>query len=354
MFSFKKEYKPVIGVDISRASVKLIELGRSGGKYQVKSHAVERLPEDVKGDKALAEGTEAVGNAIARALKKSGSRVKHGAVAVPGTAAITRVISMPAGLSEDEMESQIQLEADQYIPFPVEEVNMDFEVLGMTEGSDTQVDVLLAASKGENVDFRVEALEIGGLEAKVVDIEAFALENSIALIAQEIFGGGEDQIIAVADIGSAMTSFSVLDSLKIVYSRDQEFGGNQLTEDIQRRYGLSLEEANVAQKQGGLPDNYEQEVLRPFMTLLAQEVSRAQQFFFSSGSIDHIDRLLLAGGCAAIPNLGEVVQTEVGLPTEVCNPFINMRIASGVSGQALKQDAPALMVACGLALRGFD
>ena len=354
MFSFKKDYKPIIGVDISTTSVKLIELDRSGKKYQVKSHAVEPLPAGTTGEKALTENTEVVGQVIAKAVKKSGSRTKHGVVAVPGTAAITRVIPMPAGLSDDEMEEQIKLGADQYIPFPLEEVNMDFEVMGITEGTDDQVDVLIAASKSENVDFRVAALEAGGLEAKIVDIEAFALEASVSLIASEIFGGGEDQVIAVADIGSMMTSFSVLEGLQIVYSREQDFGGSQLTEEIQNHYGLSFEEAGLAKKQGGLPDNYEPEILQPFMTSLAQEISRAQQFFFSSGSINHIDRLLLAGGCAALTNIHEVVQAEVEIPTEVCNPFANMRINSGVSNQALKKDAPALMVSCGLALRGFD
>jgi type IV pilus assembly protein PilM len=296
-----------------------------------------------------------VGEAIGRAVKKSGSRVKYGAAAVAGSAVITKVIIMPAGLSDDDMESQIQLEADQYTPFPLEEVSMDFEVLGPTEGNEGQVNVLLAASRSENVDLRVAALEAGGLDAKVVDVEAFALENTVAMMTYDLFGSGrEDQIIAVADVGSAVMTFSVLENLKIVYSREQAFGGAQLTEDIERRYGLSYEEAVLAKKQGGLPDNYGPEVLEPFKASMAQQISRAQQFFFSSSPIAQIDHLILAGGCASIAGIADIVEAAVGIKTTIANPFANMTLSSRVPAQALSNDAPSLLVSCGLALRSFD
>lgn len=351
---FKKKSTPLLGIDISASAIKLIELSeRSGGKYRIESYAVEPLPANSVVEKNIADA-DAVGEAIGRAVKKSGSRTKHGAAAVSGSAVITKVITMSAGLSDEDMESQIQLEADQYIPFPLEEVSMDFEILGPTEGNEEQVDVLLAASRSENVDLRIAALEVGGLEAKVVDVEAFALENAVAMMARELFGGGAGQIIAVADVGSAATTFSVLENLKIVYSREQAFGGAQLTEDIQRRYGLSYEEAGLAKKQGGLPDNYGPEVLEPFKESMAQQISRAQQFFFSSSSIAQIDRLILAGGCASIEGISEIIETAVGIPTVIANPFANMSLASRVPAQALNNDAPSLMVSCGLALRSFD
>lgn len=353
MFPFKKKSTPLLGIDISATAIKLLELSKSGGKYRIESYSVEPLPANSVVEKNIAD-TDAVGEAIGRAVKKSGSRTKDGAAAVAGSAVITKIIRMPAELSDDDMESQIQLEADQYIPFPLEEVSMDFEVLGPTEGSEGQVDVLLAASRSENVDLRIAALEVGGLEAKVVDVEAFALENTVSMMAQELFGGGEDQIIAVADVGSAVTTFSVLENLKIVYSREQAFGGAQLTEDIQRRYGLSYEEAGLAKKQGGLPDNYEPEVLQPFKESMAQQISRAQQFFFSSSSIAHIDHLILAGGCASITGIKEIVEAAVGVPTTIANPFASMSLSSKVPAQALSNDAPSLMVSCGLALRSFD
>ena len=349
----KKKSKPLLGIDITATAIKLLELSKSGGKYRIESYSVEPLPANSVVEKNIADA-DAVGEAIGRAVKKSGSRIKGGAAAVAGSAVITKVITMPADISEDDMESQIQLEADQYIPFPLEEVNMDFEIMGPTEGSEGQVNVLLAASRSENVDLRIAALEVGGLEAKVVDVEAFALENTVAMMAGDLFSGGEDKVIAVADVGSAVTTFSVLENLKIVYSREQAFGGAQLTEDIQRRYGLSYEEAGLAKKQGGLPDNYEPEVLEPFKESMAQQISRAQQFFFSSSSIAQIDHLILAGGCASIDGIADIVEAAVGIPTIVANPFANMTLSSRIPAQALSNDAPSLMVSCGLALRSFD
>jgi len=350
---FKKKSKPVLGIDITATAIKLLELSKSGGKYRIESYSVEPLPANSVVEKNIADA-DAVGEAIGRAVKKSGSRIKDGAAAVAGSAVITKIITMPADISDDDMESQIQLEADQYIPFPLEEVNMDFEILGPTEGSEGQVNVLLAASRSENVDLRIAALEVGGLEAKVVDVEAFALENTVAMMAGDLFSGGEDLVIAVADVGSAVTTFSVLENLKIIYSREQSFGGAQLTEDIQRRYGLSYEEAGLAKKQGGLPDNYGPEVLEPFKESMAQQIGRAQQFFFSSSSIAQIDHLILAGGCASIDGIAEIVEAGVGVPTIIANPFANMTLSSRIPVQALSNDAPALMVSCGLALRSFD
>lgn len=352
MFPFRKKTTPVLGIDISATAIKLLELNRSGSKYRVESYSVEPLPANSVVDKNIAD-EQAVGEAIGRAYKKSGSKIKDVAVAVAGSSVITKIINMPANLSDDDMESQIQLEADQYIPFSLDEVSLDFEVMGAAEGNPDQVDVLLAASRSDNIDMRVAAIQIGGLNAKIVDVEAFALENTMGMMADDLFGGADGQTIAIADVGSAVTTFSVLENGRIIYSREQGFGGAQLTEEIQRRYGLSYEEAGLAKRQGGLPDNYEPEVLNPFKQSMGQQISRAQQFFFSSSQIASLDHLVLAGGCASIPGISEEVENMVGVPTIVANPFANMAVASRVPAQSLSNDSPALMVACGLALRSF-
>lgn len=353
MLPFKKKSTPIVGVDISASAIKLLELSRSGGRYRVESFAVEPLPANSVVDKNITD-LDAVGEAIGRALKKSGSKTKFAAAAVAGSAVITKIINMPANLTDADLESQLQVEADQYIPFPLEEVALDFEVIGPSEDNPERVDVLLAASRSDNVDVRVGALEIGGLTAKVIDIEAFALENTIAMLASNQIEDAASKIIAVADIGSTVTTFSVLENLKIIYSREQQFGGAQLTEDIQRRYGLSYEEAGLAKRQGGLPENYVPEVLEPFKDAIGQQISRAQQFFFSSSSIANIDHLILAGGCSSIEGLAELIESKLDVPTIVANPFSNMSVSSKVPIQALANDAPALMVACGLALRSFE
>jgi len=344
---------PLIGLDISSTAVKLLELSQHGGRYRVESYAVEPLPANSVVEKNIAD-VEAVGESIRRAVKRSGTKIKTAAVAVAGSSVITKVISMSSALKDDEMESQIDLEADQYIPYPLDEVRMDFEVLGPSEKNPEMVDVLLAASRSENVETRISALEIGGMAPKVVDVEAYALENSFALLAEQLPDGGYDQTIAVIDVGATMTTLNVLHDRKIIYTREQVFGGKQLTEEIMRRYGLSYEEAGMAKRQGGLPDNYVPEVLDPFKEAMTQQVSRSLQFFFSSSQYNSVDQIILAGGSASIPGIDELIEDKIGTATSIANPFASMSLAPRVKPQTLSNDAPALMIACGLALRSFD
>jgi len=351
LFAHKKP--PLIGLDISSTSVKLLELTHQGDGYRVEAYAAEPLPPNSVVEKNITD-VEAVGEAIRRVAKRSGSRTKFASVAVAGSSVITKVITMPAALSEEEMESQIELEADQYIPYSLEEVNLDFEILGTSEDNPDTVDVLLAASRSENVDSRVAAVELGGLTARVVDIEAYTLENAFGLISSQIPGGTDNKTVAVIDVGATMTTLSVLHDGKIIYTRDQVFGGKQLTEEIQRRYGLSYEEAGMAKRQGGLPDNYVPEVLDPFKDAMAQQVSRSLQFFFSSSQHNSVSHIVLAGGSASIPGVDELIEERVGTGTSIANPFTSMSLVSKVKAQALSNDAPALMIACGLALRSFD
>ena len=350
---FGNRHISLLGLDISSAAVKLLEIGKSGDRYRVEAYAVEPLPPNSVVEKAITDEA-AVGEAIRRAVSRSGTRLKHAAVAVAGSAVITKVIPMPADLPDEDMESQLQLEADQYIPYPLEEVNLDFQVMGRSETDPTKVDVLLAASRSENVDVRVAAAELGGLTVKIVDVEAFAMENAFALLAEDMPDGGADRTIALVDIGATMTTLSVLHDLKIIYAREQVFGGRQLTEEIQRRYGLSYEEAGLAKRQGGLPDNYVPEVLDPFKEAMSQQVSRSLQFFYSSSQYGHVDHILLAGGCASIAGADRVIAERTGVPVTIANPFARMSTSSRVRSSSLANDAPALMIATGLALRSFD
>ena len=350
---FKKRKPPVLGVDISSSAVKLLELSLQPTGYRVENYAVEALPPESVVEKNISN-VEAVGEAVRRAMKRSGTRAKHAAVAVSGSAVITKVISMPSSLNDDDMEVQIQLEADQYIPYPLEEVNMDFEVLGPSEKNPSMVDVLLAASRSENVDMRVAALEIAGLTPRVVDVEAYAMESSFALLAPQLPDNYTDMTIAVIDIGATMTTLNVMHNNQIIYTREQVFGGKQLTEEIQRRYGLTYEEAGMAKRQGGLPDNYIPEVLHPFKEAMIQQASRSLQFFFSSSHYNNVDYVVLAGGCASISGVEEMLENHLGTPAAIANPFASMSLASRVKAQALSNDSPSLMIACGLAMRSFD
>jgi len=350
---FGKKNDTLLGIDISSSSVKLLELSRSGDKYRVESYAVEPLPENSVVEKNINDA-ELVGEVVKKVLAKSRTNTRLAAVAVAGSAVITKTIQMGAGLNDQDLENQITVEADQYIPYPLDEVSIDFEVLGESETGTDQVDVLLAACRKENVELREDALEIGGLNARVVDIEAYAIERSFGLIDAQEGSNGEEQTIAIVDLGSTMTTLSVLADSKTIYTREQLFGGRQLTEEIQRRYGLSVEEAGLAKKQGGLPDDYEREVLGPFKDAVVQQVARSLQFFFSSSQYNEVDYVVLAGGVASINGIVELVQEKIGLKTIVANPFVEMTLSSKVNASALSNDAPSLMIACGLAMRSFD
>lgn len=350
---FGKKQETLLGVDISSSSVKLLELSRAGDKYRVESYAVEPLPVNTVVEKNIND-EQAVGEIIKKVVSKSRTSARMASVAVAGSAVITKTIQMSADLNEQELEDQISVEADQYIPYPLDEVAIDFEVLGESETNSEQVDVLLAACRKENVERREDSLEIGGLTSKVVDVEAYAVERAFELIRDQIDHDEEELTVAIVDVGSTMTTLSVLADEKTIYTREQLFGGKQLTEEIQRRYGLSVEEAGLAKKQGGLPDDYEREVLMPFKDAVAQQVARSLQFFFSSSQYNEVDCVVLAGGVASTPDIAQLVQDKVGVQTVVANPFANMSVSSRVNASALSNDAPSLMIACGLAMRSFD
>jgi len=343
---------PLVGVDISSTAVKLLQLSRVGNRYRVEHYAVEPLPPNAVVEKNIVE-VEAVGEAIRRAVTRAGTKVKHAAAAVAGSAVITKIIPMPADLDESDLEAQVELEAVNYIPYPIEEVNLDFEVLGPMPNNPEMVQVLLAASRSENVELRQSALELGGLTARVMDVEAFAVENAFALIADEL-PIPQDGVVALVDIGATMTTLNVLRSQRSIYTREQVFGGKQLTDEVMRRYGLTYEEAGLAKRQGGLPESYEVEVLEPFKEATVQQISRLLQFFYAGSEFNRVDQIVLAGGCAALSGLPEMVEEQLGVPTVVANPLSQMTLGPRVQAHALAQDAPALMIATGLALRSFD
>ena len=354
MFQFSRKHRPLLGLDITTSSIKLIELSMSGGQYRVESYAAEATPQNAINEKAIVDA-DAVGEAINRALKRAGAASREVAIAISGDAAITKVIQMPRSLKESELEAQVELQADQYIPFPMDEVAYDFEVLGASEKDPEAIDVLLVATRSENVEQRKAAVQAAGLTTRIVDVEAFALENACRLMTHQMPDGGIDRAIAVVDFGASSTTFSILRNLKVVYTRDFAFGGQQLTEDIMRTYGLSIEEAGRAKKEGGLPGNYQSEVLDPFIDDMTQQVSRSLQFYLASGSgRDQPEKILICGGCANVPGVADVISSRVGIAAEKGDPLGQMKLSSRARAQAVQRDATALLTACGLALRSFD
>ena len=351
---FSPKAPPLFGLDISSSSVKMLEIAEAGkGAYRVERYVIEPLPRDATVDGNISN-LESVVEAVKRGYKRLGTRSKHVAMAVPTGAVITKKIIVPASLRENELEVQVESEANQYIPFALEEVNLDFQVVGPSPTSPDEQEVMIAATRKEKVEDRVAVAESAGLKAMVMDIEAFAQQSALGLVVKQLPSGGKDMNVAIVDVGANVMNVSVMRNEQSIYTREQAFGGNQLTQDIVARYGMSADEAENAKRSGGLPDDFETEVLRPFMENLSMEVQRALQFFFTSTQYHSVEQILLAGGSAVIPGMDEVVHTRTQVPTMVANPFASMQASPRIQLKKLMVDAPSLIVACGLAMRRFD
>ncbi|MDZ4203064.1 MAG: pilus assembly protein PilM [Gallionella sp.] len=346
---------PLIGVDISSSSVKMLELSevpKTGG-YIVERYAIELLPKDAVTDGNI-NNLDAVSECLQRAWKRLGSRIKNISMALPAAAVITKKILLPAGMREEDLEYQVESEANQYIPFALDEVNLDFQVIGPAPGNPDEVEVLLAASRKANVEDRVAAAQAAGLKAVVVDVEPYAAETAFEQIRAQLPDGAVDKCVALIDIGAGVMNVNVLRNGQSVYSRDQQLGGDQLTQQIQAMFGLTAEQAEAAKRNGGLPDNYESDVLSPFRENVVMEIARALQFFFTSTQYNEVDYIVLGGGCAVLPGLDDAVATRTQVSTMVANPFAMMTLSSRIKPRQLQADAPALIIACGLAMRRFD
>ncbi len=345
---------PLIGVDISSSYIKMVEIvDRGKGLYGVERYVIEPLPKDTVTDGNIAN-IEAAGEAMKRAHKQLGTRIKNVALALPASAVITKKVLLAADQREEDMEFQVQSEANQYIPFSLDEVNLDFQVIGPAPNNEEEVEVLIAASRKEKIEDRQAVAEAAGLKTVVMDVESYAALAAFDMIKGAATGIEDKDVTAIVAIGAQTTRVSVMHEDQQVYSREQQLGGYQLTQDISRQFGMPLEEAEVAKKGGGLPENYHADVLQPFNEKVVLEISRALQFFFTSTQFSKVDHVLLAGGCAMLDGLEEMVAQRTQVHTLVANPFANMALSPKIKPRQLTIDAPALMVACGLAMRRFD
>ncbi len=349
---FAKKTDPVIGLDIGSTAVRLIQLSSQGSGYRIDHFAIEPLSKGVVVDKAV-QDVEAISDAIKRAVKASGTRSKSCAIAVSGSAVFTKTISLPADLATKDIESQVQIEANQYIPYPLDEVSLDFEVLGPSARNADLMDILLAASKSENIESRQDAIDSAGLRAKVVDVEAFAIANAFELIRQRD-GVNRSEAVGFFDIGLDLTTLLVIKSGQVTYTRDHPFGGHQLLEETQRRYNMTPEQASFFERNEDAPEDFEEEVLEPFQLNIVHQISRALQFYASSNEYSNISTIYLSGGAASLKGLAPMVQQELGLTTRIADPIAGMDIADNVPLTLIKRSSNNLMVAMGLALRGFD
>ena len=351
---FNPKLRPLIGVDISSTAIKMVELVDAGkGQPRVERYAIELLPKDAMLDGNLAS-LEAVAETLRRCWERLGTSTRYIAMALPTSAVITKKITLPANLREEEMEIQVESEANQYIPFALEEVNLDFQVIGPAPSNPDDVEVLLAASRKEKVEDCVAAAEVAQLKPVIMDVEAYATQAAYELVLKQLPADGARQIVALVDVGASAMKVTIMKDDQQLYLREQAFGGSQLTEKIMHAYGMGQDEAENLKRSGTPPDNYEAEILHPFIENLAQEVARAMQFFFTSTPYNEVNHIILAGGSALVPGVAELVSQRTNVNTLLANPFAGMAISPRIRAKQLAADAPSLMVACGLALRKFD
>ena len=344
--------QPLIGLDITSSAVKLLELHPQGNGMKVASYGVAPIEVGAVSDRRIKD-YKSVARSIQRVVERTKPSTLNAAIAVPTGVVITRTLVLPRHLDDDEMEAWVLQEADQHIPYPLNEVAVDFERQPPVNPDDESQPVLLVACRKETTNQLDQLLLDAGLKPSVIDVENFATERALRLIVSQLPGYHPGHIVAVADIGANVTTLDVLKDGKIIYSRDQIFGGKQLTDEIQRYYGLSREEAGLAKKRGNLPADYISEILEPFKKAAVQQIQRQLQLFYSSSAHHEIDYLILAGGSSAIEGLQQLANHQIGAPSAVANPFSNMAISDKVKAAALAQDAPAMMIACGLAMRGM-
>lgn len=350
----KPKDPPLVGLDISASAIKMVEIDATGkGMYRVERYTIEPLPKDSVVDGNITN-FDAVSDALKVCWKRMGTRIKNVAMALPAAAVITKKVILPGNQREEDMEFQVQSEANQYIPFNLDEVNLDFQVVGQSPNSPDEVEVLIAASRKEKIEDRIAVAQAAGLKTIVMDVESFAMQTAFELIKGQLKASSENPVYGIVDVGSTMMRMTLLNKDQAIYVREQHIGGNHLTQEISSHYGMSYEEAEGAKRNGNLPENYYSDVLQPFVEKLSVEVSRALQFFFTSTQFNKVDHILLTGGCALLSGLEEKIAAQTQTHCVIANPFSNMALSQRIKPRQLTQDAPALMVACGLAMRRFD
>lgn len=349
----KRRNAPMIGLDISSSSLKMVELGQnSSGQYVLERMASQPLEKGWITDGQI-ERFDEVAEAARRLISRSGTSTRRVVMAMPQAAVITKKIILPAGLREDEMEVQVEAEANQYIPFSLDEVSLDFCVIGPSPATMDDVEVLIAASRKDRVQDRQGLAEAAGLEPIVLDIESHASRLAISRWTACLPRQGKDALVALFEIGADNTGLKVLCNDELLYDRDQAFGGSQLTSLISRQYALPFEEAERKKIEGDLPAEYFTDLQEPFVDSLAQEIGRALQYFFTSTPHHKVDYVLLAGGTATLSGLKERVTDLTGFESMVVNPFDLMQVGPSVAKDKLEREAPSFLIACGLAMRRF-
>lgn len=340
----KPKKKSTLGIDISSSSIKILQLSHHEFDYCVEQYASHPLF-------AVGMGIKDIAAVIKKLISSNAFTSQSIVVAVPNSSTISKVIQINQETTENELESLVLLEAEQSIPYPLDEINLDYAVLGPSSIKLGLRDLLIIASRAENVNIRVEAPKLAGLEVNVVDVESYAIERAAQLIKSQLPSDGENKLVAIIDFGSSHTRCFLLHNLKVISSLEEDYGENRLINDVMRHYGVSHQDARQAIEENSLFDDYQTHVLSPFIKNISLQVKRTLQFFYSSSEYSSVDQLVIAGGVARYPGISQLLEDNLGLPTIIANPMETLRFHPSVDRELLLSESPNLMMVCGLALR---
>lgn len=338
-----------IGVDIGSSSVKLALVSPAGKGAELTAYAIVSLPSSAVVDGNVQE-PEVVAEAIERGLKISGAKTKLAITSVPSSAVITKELQISDAFIGMELEEQVRVEADQFVPYALDEVALDFQVVGPVKGNTALNEILLVACRRDDVANREDALDTAGLKCEVVDVDTYVVERVLPYLELD----KEPGTVGVIDIGASTLTLNVLREGKVIYNREQAFGGNELSNTIQQQYGIEQAEVEKQLRMREISEEIEEMLVQPFATAVSQQVSRSLQFFYSSGARNQLDRVYLCGGVAGIEDIDSIVGAEIGVETLIANPCAGMKIASKINPVKLEVDAPTLVKAVGMALRSLE
>jgi type IV pilus assembly protein PilM len=353
LFLSGKNRSKVIGIDIGTTSVKVLEMSKSGRTLSVDRYAYEAITPGLVIDHQIKD-IDKVADFIARAVKQSGSKAKQAAICVSSNNVITKTITVQPDLNADELESLVEIEADRVVPYALDEVNIDFSHRGKSSTSPGEDEIQIVVCRKNVVDDYVMLMSEAGLTPAVVDVDTFTLARVYGLVSQGFAGGGEKRTSALIDFGHNTSRLMVFHNNSIIYTRENPFGGRQLIDAINQKYGMPHEEAMTALRNNELPGSFKTDVLKPFVKTLVQELLRTLQFFYSSSTHNNIDELMITGGCAQVGNIEKIIEKRIEVPTVVINPFASTRIGSRIDKKQFRRDIPSLAIASGLALRGLE
>jgi type IV pilus assembly protein PilM len=348
MFGGSKQ-KGVVGLDIGSSSIKAVELKNSKQGFELVSFGLEALAQDTVVDGAIMDAPLVAG-AISAIFETQGIKTKNVATAVSGHSVIVKRVNLPM-MTEEELYDRVQSEASQHIPFDIADVNLDHQLL---ESLDSQMDVLLVAVKKDKILNHTNVLAQAGKNSMIVDIDAFALQNCFEVN----YDPDPGQTIALLNVGASVMNINIVRGGIPLFTRDVSVGGNQYTDALQKELDLSFEDAERLKKGeniAGVAEEHKATILRSVTDILVLEIQKTFDFFRATSTGESIQKIVVAGGSARVPGLMDVLREEFAVPVEEMYPFRKIVINPGRHNEEqIRELAPRLAIAVGLALRSFD